>query len=192
MLVKCIVIFCAFSAVCGAINNDELENIRQQANSFWTTSTIAPVIIGKLIVVGLCLCCLVLCKACLRCCTSDNQGAVLIESAPVIVTSTTTTTGPGGYPITVQGTPGGGLQATPYPTTTHMPMPQPQMPVNPPYPTHGGAMPQPYIGTQGYPSNPPYPPMNDPSRMNPPSYDQVVSSEATQKQAPYNPNYMGN
>ncbi|XP_037904197.1 disheveled-associated activator of morphogenesis 2 isoform X3 [Hermetia illucens] len=114
------------------------------------------------------------------------------EEAPVIVTSTTTTTGPGGYPITVQGTPGGGLQATPYPTTTHMPMPQPQMPVNPPYPTHGGAMPQPYIGTQGYPSNPPYPPMNDPSRMNPPSYDQVVSSEATQKQAPYNPNYMGN
>lgn len=54
------------------------------------------------------------------------------------MTSTTTTTGPGGYPITVQGTPGGGLQATPYPTTTHMPMPQPQMPVNPPYPTHGG------------------------------------------------------
>lgn len=80
MLVKCIVIFCAFSAVCGAINNDELENIRQQANSFRTTSTIAPAIIAKLIVVGLCLCCLVLCKACLRCCTSDNQRAVPIES----------------------------------------------------------------------------------------------------------------
>ncbi|XP_037904201.1 protein shisa-5 isoform X7 [Hermetia illucens] len=138
----------------------------------------------------ICLFVFFLCSLCGYCCRRKQQGAIF--STPVIVTSTTTTTGPGGYPITVQGTPGGGLQATPYPTTTHMPMPQPQMPVNPPYPTHGGAMPQPYIGTQGYPSNPPYPPMNDPSRMNPPSYDQVVSSEATQKQAPYNPNYMGN
>lgn len=68
-------------------------------------------------------------------------------------------------------------QAAPYPGATPYAAPA--------YPTHGAGMPQPYQGAGG--AAPPYP-----VAPNPPPYDQVVSHEGYQKQAPFNPNYGGN
>lgn len=50
----------------------------------------------------------------------------------------------------------------------------------PPYPVHNQSM-----GAQSYPMVGAGPP----EHMNPPSYDQVVTAEPYQKQAPYNPDY---
>lgn len=55
-----------------------------------------------------------------------------------------------------------------------------------PYPTHGVGIPQPYQGVIPPPAAP------YPVAPNPPPYDQVVSHEGYQKQAPFNPHYGGN
>lgn len=71
-------------------------------------------------------------------------------------------------------------------------MPQPGYP---PYPVGGTVPPYPPAGgnTAPYPmtNTMPYPPAaHGPlDNINPPSYDQVLSAEQYQKQAPYNPGY---
>uniref|UniRef100_A0A6B2E895 Putative conserved secreted protein n=1 Tax=Phlebotomus kandelakii TaxID=1109342 RepID=A0A6B2E895_9DIPT len=130
-----------------------------------------------------------LCTLCGVCCRKKrNAGAIF--SSPVIVTSSTHTTATGPYPVTVAVPPSTITQtAAPYGQPGVYPMPQAQ---SGGYPAHYPPAQQsstPYPPASGA-GGMPMPGMNP--TMNPPTYDQVVSTDAYQKQSPYNPNYSGN
>lgn len=84
--------------------------------------------------------------------------------------------------------------AAPYPTGPAHPMPG-----NAPYPAtpygQQGGMPYPPQGGAYAPTASPYPPQSASApypvqqEMNPPPYNDVVTNQSYQKQAPYNPNY---
>ncbi|XP_055702422.1 protein shisa-5 isoform X3 [Phlebotomus papatasi] len=132
-----------------------------------------------------------LCTICGVCCRKKrNAGAVF--SSPVIVTSSTHTTATGPYPVTVA-VPAATIQqsAAPYGQPGVYPMPQPQSSGYPaPYPPAQTQQSAPYPPVSGAGGSMPMP--QNSTTMNPPSYDQVVSNDAYQKQAPYNPSYGGN
>lgn len=117
---------------------------------------------------------------------------VLLLAPVVVVSEQHTNAGP--YPVTVQHHHTANMTAQAYPMPQHQQPGGMPMPGNyGPYP--GSGMPQPHQAP--YPTNTPYPmpqpgamPMpHNPAMMNPPSYNDVVGSEAYQKQAPYNPNF---
>jgi len=118
---------------------------------------------------------------CICACSNDKKKPMF--TAPVVVTSATHhvpgTIPPAGVTIAPHIPPG----SYPHPQagynqTQQMGYPPPQQqagyppPHQPPYPM-GMPMPQPDVSG------------------NPPSYEQVTSSQVYQKQAPYNPNYTG-
>lgn len=124
---------------------------------------------------------------------TDPPPLIYLFLAPVVVVSEQHTNA-GPYPVTVQHQ-HTNMTAQPYPMMMQQQQQQPGMPM----PGNYG----PYAGQPGqapYPTNAaPYPmampqpavmPMpQNPAMMNPPSYNEVVGSEAYQKQAPYNPNF---
>lgn len=108
------------------------------------------------------------------------------------MTSSTHTTATGPYPVTVA-VPAATIQqsAAPYGQPGVYPMPQPQSSGYPaPYPPTQTQQSAPYPPVSGAGGSMPMP--QNSTTMNPPSYDQVVSNDAYQKQAPYNPSYGGN
>lgn len=119
---------------------------------------------------------------------STNTNVSCLILAPVVVISEQHTN-QGPYPVTVQHNHTTNVNPQAYP------MPQPGMPMPGNYGPYGAP-----TGQAPYPMNAPYPvgmpqpggmpmPQNPAAMMNPPSYNEVVGSEAYQKQAPYNPNF---
>lgn len=88
------------------------------------------------------------------------------------------------YPVQ-HGLYGGSAAPTPYPVAGGYPAPPYPVQGTPyaaPYPSGPGpSMPQPYGASAPYPV-----------AANPPPYDQVISHDGYQKQAPFNPHYGGN
>lgn len=129
-----------------------------------------------------------------------NPSLFFLLAPVVVVSEQHTSAGP--YPVTVQHQHQGNMTAHATPGAYPMPQPHHQqqgMPMPGNYGPYAGiGMPQ-AGGQAPYPTNVPYPagvpgvgamPMpQNPAMMNPPSYNEVVGSEAYQKQAPYNPNF---
>lgn len=141
------------------------------------------------------------------CCKKrKDRGVVFTTVQPVPAETTRTVIGQNGtvttissgtayvasqapYPVQ-QGPYGAAPGVVPYPGQVVYPAPPYPTGQTPyaavPYPTYAAGMPQPYQGVPGV-AVPPYP-----AAPNPPPYDQLISHEGYQKQAPYNPHFSGN